>query len=108
MDSVLTENFVKVVDIKNIKPSEMKQIQVDGEDICLANVDGKFYAIGNVCTHEGGPLADGTLDTYEVECPLHGSKFDVRTGEVTNPPATVAESTYEVKIDGNNILVKGT
>ncbi len=58
---MLSEKFVKVADIKDIKPSEMKQVRVDGEDICLANVDGKFYAIGNICTHEGGPLADGTL-----------------------------------------------
>jgi glycine betaine catabolism B len=106
MSSVLSENFVKVADIMDIKPSEMKQVQVDDEAICLANVDGKFYAIGNVCTHEGGPLADGTLDAYEVECPWHGSKFDVRTGEVTNPPARKPESTYEVKINGNNILIK--
>src|ERR1051326_9252095 len=59
-----------------------------------------------VCSHEGGPLEDGTLDGYEIECPWHGSKFDVRTGEVTNPPADTPQSIYEVKVDGNNILVK--
>jgi glycine betaine catabolism B len=103
---VLSENFVKVADIKDIQPLQMKEIEVYGEAICLVNVDGKYYAIGNVCTHEGGPLADGTLDGYEVECPWHGSKFDLRTGEVTNPPASEPESTYEVKVDGNSILVK--
>jgi nitrite reductase/ring-hydroxylating ferredoxin subunit len=49
----LSESFVKVLDIKNIKPSQMKKVHVDNEDICLANVDGKFYAIGNVCTNDG-------------------------------------------------------
>ena len=54
---------------------------------------------------KGGPL-DGTLDGYKVECPWHGSKFDVRTGEVKNPPASEPEPAYEVKVDGNNILIK--
>jgi nitrite reductase/ring-hydroxylating ferredoxin subunit len=106
MISVLSENFVKVADIKDIQPSQMKEVQVDGEAICIVNVDGKYYAIGNVCTHEGGPLSDGTLDGYEVECPWHGSKFDVRRGEVTKTPATEPESTYVVKVEGNSILIK--
>jgi nitrite reductase/ring-hydroxylating ferredoxin subunit len=102
----LSENFVRVADIKDIQPSQMKQVQVDDEAICIANVDGKYYAIGNACTHEGGPLADGMLDGYEVECPWHDYKFDVRTGKVTNPPASEPESTYAVKVGGNNILIK--
>jgi len=102
----LSENFVKVADIKEILPSKMKEVQVDGENICIANVEGKYYAIGSICTHEGGPLADGTLEGYEVECPWHGSKFDVRTGEVTNPPASEPEPSYEIKVDGNSILIK--
>ena len=100
------EGFVKVADTKDISPSQMKEVQVDGESVCIANVDGKYYAINNICTHEGGPLADGTLDGYEVECPWHKSKFDVRTGEVTSPPANEPEPAYEVKIEDNNILVK--
>ena len=84
----------------------MKQVDVDGKDVCVANVEGKYYAIGGICTHEGGPLAEGILEGYEVECPWHYSKFDIRTGKVTNPPATEAEPSYEVKVDGNNILIK--
>jgi ferredoxin-NADP reductase/nitrite reductase/ring-hydroxylating ferredoxin subunit len=99
---------VTVADTKDIQPSHMKEVQVDGENICVVNVEGKYYAIGSICTHEGGPLADGTLEAYEVECPWHGSKFDVRTGEVTNPPASEPEPAYEVKVDGNNILIKRT
>ena len=100
------EDFVKVAETKDVQPSQMKEVQINGKNICVANVDGKYYAIGNVCTHEGGPLADGKLEGYEVECPWHQSKFDVRTGEVTNPPATESEPTYEIKVDGNSILVK--
>jgi glycine betaine catabolism B len=103
---VLDEDFVKVADTKDIQPSQMKAIEVADESICIVNVNGSYYAIGNICTHEGGPLADGTLEGYEVECPWHGSKFDVRTGKVTNPPADMPEPSYEVKIDGNNILIK--
>jgi glycine betaine catabolism B len=103
----LSEDFVKVANTKDIQPSQMKEVEVNGENICVANVEGKYYAIGSICTHEGGPLADGTLEGYEVECPWHNSKFDVRTGEVTSPPASEPEPAYEVKVDGNNnILIK--
>ena len=100
------EAFVKIAHINDIQPLQMKVFQFYDEEVCVVNVDGKYYAINNICTHEGGPLADGNLEGYEVECPWHGSKFDVRTGEVTNPPASEPEPTYEVKVDGNNILVK--
>jgi glycine betaine catabolism B len=101
----LGEDFVKVSETKDIQPSQMKEVQVNGKNVCIANVEGKYYAIGNVCTHEGGPLAEGILEGYEVECPWHNSKFDVRTGEVTSPPASEPEPAYEIKVDGNNILI---
>jgi glycine betaine catabolism B len=102
----LSQEFVKVAETRDIQPSQMKEVEVNGENICVVNVEGKYYAIGSICTHEGGPLADGTLEDYEVECPWHNSKFDVRTGEVTSPPASEPEPAYEVKVEGNNILVK--
>jgi glycine betaine catabolism B len=102
----LSDGFVKVAETKDIQASQMKEVQVNGQNICVVNVEGKYYAIGSICTHEGGPLADGTLDGYEVECPWHNSKFDVRTGEVISPPASEPEPAYEVKVDGNNILIK--
>src|ERR687888_252 len=100
------DGFVKVADTQDVQPSQMKSVEVGSETICIANVNGKYYAIGNVCTHEGGPLADGMLEGYEVECPWHQSRFDVRTGEVISPPASESEPTYEIKVDGNSILVK--
>ncbi len=106
MTFALSEDFVKVANTNDIQPSQMKEVEVDGQNICVVNVEGKYYAIGSICTHEGGPLADGTLDGYEVECPWHNSKFDVRTGEVTSPPASEPEPAYEVKVDGNSILIK--
>src|SRR5919108_3681771 len=102
----MSEDFVKVAETKDIQATQMKAVEVAGEDICVANVDGKYYAIGNICTHEGGPLADGMLEGHEVECPWHGSKFDVRTGEVTNPPAETPQLAYDVKVEDDKIFVK--
>jgi nitrite reductase/ring-hydroxylating ferredoxin subunit len=98
----LIEDFVKVAESKDMGPSTMKA----GEKVCIINIEGNYYAIGNVCTHMGGPLNEGTLEGFEVQCPWHGSKFDVRTGEPTKPPARQAVSLYEVKIKDNNILVR--
>jgi glycine betaine catabolism B len=82
------------------------EVEVDGENNYVFNVEEKYYTIVSICTHEGGPLADDMLEGYEIECPWYGSKFDVRTGEVTNPPASEPEPAYEVKVDGSNILIK--
>ncbi|HYZ94874.1 MAG TPA: non-heme iron oxygenase ferredoxin subunit [Nitrososphaeraceae archaeon] len=100
------EDYVKVAEGKDIQSSTMKTVEVNGEKICLANVEGKYYAIGNVCTHLGGPLAQGKLEGYEVQCPWHGSRFDIRTGKVVRPPALRSEPIYEIKVEDDNILVK--
>jgi nitrite reductase/ring-hydroxylating ferredoxin subunit len=104
--SKLSGDFVKVAETKDIQPSTMKAVDLASERVCIVNVEGIYYAIGNVCTHVGGPLDEGTLEGYEVECPWHGSKFDVRTGEPTKPPARQAVPKYEVKVEDNNILVR--
>ena len=102
----LSSDFVKVAETKDIQPSTMKAVDLASEKVCIVNVEGNYYAIGNICTHVGGPLNEGTLEGYEVECPWHGSKFDVRTGEATRPPARQAVPKYEVKVEDNNILVR--
>ena len=102
----LGDDFVKVADTKDIQPSQMKEVELNGEKICVANAEGKYYAIGNVCTHLGGPLAQGKLEGYEVQCPWHGSRFDIRTGRVARPPAIRPEPTYEIKVENDNILLK--
>ena len=76
------EDFVQVADTKDIPHFKMKEVQVDGENICVANVDGKYYAIGNACTPMGGPLAEGKLEGNLFQCPWHGSRFDITTGKV--------------------------
>jgi 3-phenylpropionate/trans-cinnamate dioxygenase ferredoxin component len=97
------EGFVEVAETKDIQSLQMIAVEVNGEKVCLSNVNGRYCTIGNVCTHMGGPLAEGKLEEYIVQCPWHGSRFDNRSGEVVMPPAMRPESTYEV--ENNNILI---
>jgi ferredoxin-NADP reductase/nitrite reductase/ring-hydroxylating ferredoxin subunit len=98
--------YQKVANRKDLKEGGMLKVEVLGKSILLSMVNGEVYAIDAVCSHEGGPLEDGILDGFEVECPWHGSRFDVRTGEVRNPPADIPQLAYEVKIDGDGIMIK--
>lgn len=100
------KDFVKVAKTEDVQVSQMMAVEVNDERICLANVNGKYYAIGNVCTHMGGPLAEGKLEDYIVQCPWHGSRFDIRSGKVVRPPAMKPEPIYEVKVENNDILIK--
>ena len=69
MTTVNTTEFVTVASRDEIPPGVMRKVSLGDKDVVLANVDGKYYAIGNVCTHEEGPLDEGILDKYEIECP---------------------------------------
>ena len=102
----MEEDFVKVAETKDVQTSQMMAVEVNGEKVCIANIEGRYYAIGNVCTHMGGPLAEGKIEGFEVQCSWHGSNFDIRTGNVVRPPAVRVEPTYEVKVQDNNILIK--
>ena len=73
--------------------------------LLVANVGGEYYAIGSICTHEGGDLAEGWIDGREVTCPLHGSVFDLATGEVAGPPADKPVPLFDVRIEGDEIQV---
>jgi nitrite reductase/ring-hydroxylating ferredoxin subunit len=98
----------KVAQINEISPGAMKQVKIDGSSILLANVDGKFFAIGDVCTHAECDLSTGFMDGSAVYCPCHGSQFDVTTGAVLSPPATESEPTYKVKVEGADIFIEIT
>ncbi|HLC69333.1 MAG TPA: non-heme iron oxygenase ferredoxin subunit [Candidatus Bilamarchaeaceae archaeon] len=97
--------FVRICSVNDIKPGEAKEFEVQGKEIAVFNVDGEFYCIGARCNHAGGPLAEGTLDDYAIECPLHGARFDVRNGQDLNPPATGPMPTYKVRIEGSDVWV---
>jgi 3-phenylpropionate/trans-cinnamate dioxygenase ferredoxin subunit len=97
--------FVKACSVNDLKPGGMRGFLVAGKPVLLVNLDGTYYAMGNVCTHMGCTLAEGRLKDGTVQCPCHASVFDVKTGNVLKGPATVAELRYEVKIEGIDVLV---
>ncbi|HLV99887.1 MAG TPA: non-heme iron oxygenase ferredoxin subunit [Ktedonobacterales bacterium] len=97
--------YVKVASVSDLAPGQMTLVEVDGELICLANVDGSFYAIADECTHVGGALSDGELEGYVVTCPVHFGQFDIRTGKVLQHPPREDAATYEVKVEGEDVLI---
>jgi len=98
--------FVKAAKTGDVALGSAKMVEVSGKKIAIFNVDGKYYAIDNTCTHRGGPLAEGALEGKEVTCPWHGAVFDVTTGEVLGPPAPQPVSRYKTRISGNDIEVE--
>lgn len=98
--------FVKVARAEDIAPGERLWVEFEEETVIVFNVDGRFYCIADVCTHDGGPLEDGALEGYEVECPRHGARFDVRTGAALTLPAVVPVPSYEVKVENGDIYVE--
>jgi 3-phenylpropionate/trans-cinnamate dioxygenase ferredoxin subunit len=99
-------DWVKVSEVGSPGPGEVKVVTPGDERIALANVDGEYYAIDDVCTHDGGSLDQGEVFGHEIECPRHGAHFDVRTGEALTLPAVFPVKTYPVRIEGNDILVE--
>ena len=91
--------------MNDLLDGEVMLVEVGGEDVLLANLGGEFYAIGDECTHAGGSLSQGDVEGGVVECPVHGSPFDIRTGENTGPPAAEPVQAYPVRIEGEDILV---
>jgi 3-phenylpropionate/trans-cinnamate dioxygenase ferredoxin component len=96
---------VKVADRSEVPPGGKKLVEIDGRAIALFNVEGVFYAIDDVCTHDGGPLAEGKLAGYQIECPRHGARFDVRTGKPLCMPAIEPVATHQVLVQGEDVLV---
>ena len=97
--------FIRVAKTSDLAENETMLVEVGDERIVLSNIEGSFYAIGEVCTHAEGPLSEGEVEEGEVECPWHGSRFDLKTGEATSPPADEAVLRYGVRIEGDDVLV---
>lgn len=99
--------YETVAKLEDIPDGDMKQVIVAGDLVGLYRVGEDVYAISDICTHEEAYLTDGEFESedLEVECPLHGSRFNVATGEVRILPATRPVTTYEVKIEGDLIQV---
>ena len=96
---------VKVAAVAEVGPGRMIGVKARGKSILIANIGGKFHAMGDSCTHKGCGLSRGTIEGAVVTCPCHGSRFDVRDGKVLGGPAPLAEPVFKVKTVGKDIFV---
>ena len=101
----MIQEFVKVAEVTELAPCEMKVVEWGEDQVLLVNLDGSIYACDNICTHAGAPLNEGSLEGALVEHPLHGSVFNVTNGEVVGPPAEDELRVFQVRVDEQDILV---
>jgi metal-sulfur cluster biosynthetic enzyme/nitrite reductase/ring-hydroxylating ferredoxin subunit len=98
--------YVRVANTTDLADPGQMLAEVDDRIVVLMKVGGEFFCLDDVCTHDGGPLSDGTLDDHTIACPRHGAKFDVRTGKALTMPATEDTIAHEVQIRGDEVWVR--
>ena len=101
----MSNHWTDVTGVDAVPEDDVIGIDVAGKNIALYQVEGTIYATDNVCTHGNARLCDGFLDGYEIECPLHQGKFDIRNGKAMCAPLTEGVHTYPVKLEGNRVFV---
>ena len=102
----MSKQFVRVASLAQLAPGKMMCVEApDGRRLLLANVDGAVHATDEMCTHEDAPLCTGSLKDHFVKCPLHGSRFDLITGEPMDDPADQPLTVYPVRLEDDAILV---
>ena len=99
------DGFVTVARVDELKPGEMMYVEVGEEPVCLINLDGGYYALNDVCTHQDASLSDGEIAGDEIECPLHGGAFEIRTGAPAAFPVVTPVETYRVRVVGDEVQV---
>ena len=102
----MPEGFVAVALVSDLAPGEMKFAAVEGDRIVLANVEGSFYALRDVCGHRNAPLSRGRLDGCLIECPLHFAQFDIRSGKFVDGPISADVPAYEIIVEGETVYAK--
>ena len=102
----MSDNFTAVAPLDALKTGKMLRISLADQNILLANVDDEVYAVEDMCSHEDASLYNGALKGRCVECPLHGSHFDLKTGEPQQEPATEAIKTFNVKVADGQIWLQ--
>lgn len=98
--------MTKVAKKEDLQPGTAMCVEVGGHKIALFHVDGSYYAIEDTCTHRGGPLSQGEIQSSTVTCPWHGAQFDLLTGEVLGPPAQQGVDSYKVLLEGDDIKIE--
>ena len=102
----MSEGFIPVAKAGDVPPGQMIVVVIERERIVLANVDGRFYALRDMCGHRNAPLSRGKLDGHIVECPLHFAQFDIRTGKLVDGPISADVPIYEVRVEGDTVFIK--
>ncbi len=97
---------VKVGQVSEIPPGARKIVEAEGTWIAVFNVGGSYHAIEDVCTHDDGPVGDGKLEGYEIECPRHGARFDIRDGRVLSFPAIRPVRSFKAHVEGEDVVVE--
>lgn len=97
--------LVRLAATGDVPPGKVEVYEVEGRPIALCNVDGTFYAIDDICTHDGGSLDQGELEGDQIECPRHGALFDVKDGRALTLPAVLPVKSYPVQVDGDDVKV---
>lgn len=105
MGEIKTDDYVAVATVDELDSGERIVVEFGQRWVAIFNVDGKYYAIEDICTHDGGPLAEGTLDGCVIECPRHGATFDITNGKVLSAPALMNVASYKVQIRGDEICI---
>ena len=98
--------FVKAMELSELAPGTMAGVELEGKKVLLSNIGGEVHAVDGICTHEESLLSQGFMVEDRVVCQLHLSQFDLRTGEVYNPPAVEPLRRYNVKIEDGTIFVE--
>jgi 3-phenylpropionate/trans-cinnamate dioxygenase ferredoxin subunit len=99
-------DWVTVAAIDELRPGQWRTVEAEGTLIVVFNLDGEFYAIEDVCTHDGGRLTGGHVEGDHIVCPRHGAHFCIRTGEALTAPAYEPTSKFPVRIEGSNVQVR--
>ena len=102
----MADEWIDVGAAAELSAGAITYVDVRGTPMALCHVDGELYAVGNVCTHDNGSLSGGALDGYQIECPRHGARFDVRNGQVICLPAAAPIPTYAVKQEDGRVKVR--
>ena len=95
--------FVKVALASELQPKGCKLVEFQGKKIALCLVDGKFFAIDDACAHMGGSLSTGDIDGDQIECPRHGARFKISSGQLLRGPGSQGVNSYQVRVNGQDI-----
>jgi 3-phenylpropionate/trans-cinnamate dioxygenase ferredoxin subunit len=104
--SLMSEGFTSIGQLGDFPVGSKKRVHVNSDDVFVTNIAGGIHAIADACTHRGCSLSKGTIEGTVVVCPCHGGRFDLATGKVVAPPPRIDEASFDVRVQGSDVLIK--